>query len=181
MAVIVNKTEGRFVVANRKIVEDMNLSMKDRGLLLTLISLPPVWNFTTAGIASILPDGYDAVNAALNRLIEAGYVRRKQSRNGGKFSDMELEVYDTPCRDFTQTDNPLTEKPIAKKPTTENPKQLNTNISNTKELNNEKLTKKGCAMGTEKVNTNGRNKKQGNGNNIKTNGWSEAERDLYGL
>ena len=178
---IVNKTEGRFVVANRKIVEDMNLSMKDRGLLLTLISLPPVWNFTTAGIASILPDGYDAVNAALNRLIEAGYVRRKQSRKGGKFSDMELEVYDTPCRDFTQTDNPLTEKTIAKKPITENPKQLNTNISNTEELNNNKSTKKGCAVGTEKEDRNGRNKKQGNRSDIKTNCWSDAERDLYGL
>jgi len=176
--VIVNKTEGRYVVASRTIVEDKNLSMKDRGLLLTLISLPPVWNFTVSGIASILPDGYGAVNSCMKRLIDAGYVRRTQVRNEGKFSDIQLEVYDSPFVKNPQTDNPLTGNPIAEKPITENSQQLINNKSNTNELITDKSIKKGCASGTGKVNTNGRKKQSGNGND---HGWSAAEKDLYGI
>lgn len=168
LAVIVNKTEGRYVVASRAIVEDKSLSMKDRGLLLTLISLPPVWNFTVSGIASILPDGYDAVNAGINRLIKAGYVRRTQVREDGKFSDVKLEVYDTPFRDFPQTDNPLTE----------NQEQLNNNILNTNILNINQSNTKGCANSTVKVNIDGRKKQPRDGT---VHGWSEAEKDLYGI
>lgn len=178
LAVIVNKTEGRYVVASRAIVEDKSLSMKDRGLLLTLISLPPVWNFTVSGIASILPDGYDAVNAGINRLIKAGYVRRTQVREDGKFSDVKLEVYDTPFRDFPQTDNPVTEKPATRKPLTENQEQLNNNILNTNILNINQSNTKGCANSTVKVSIDGRKKQPRDGT---VHGWSEAEKDLYGI
>lgn len=180
MAVIVNKTEGRYVVANRAIVEDKNLSMKDRGLLLTLLSLPPIWNFTISGIASILPDGYGAVNAGIKRLINAGYVRRSQIRNDGKFSDIQLEVYDTPFVENPLTGNPLTENPSTEKPLTENRRQLNNNILNTNELNNKRLKTKGCADSTRGNKTNGRKKSNGTDSDA-DHRWSSAEKDLYGI
>jgi len=168
MSVVVNKTEGRYVVANRAIVEDKTLSMKDRGLLFTLISLPPLWNFTVSGIASILPDGYGAVSACMNRLIEAGYVRRVQGRSEGKFSDVQLEVYDSPIDRKPQTENPITENTIAGNSVTENEQQLNTNKSKTK----------GCATSTDRVKSYGRKKQSGDGT---VHGWSDAEKDLYGI
>lgn len=183
MSVVVNKTEGRYVVANRAIVEDKTLSMKDRGLLFTLISLPPLWNFTVSGIASILPDGYGAVSACMNRLIEAGYVRRVQGRSEGKFSDVQLEVYDSPIDRKPQTENPITGNPItentiAGNSTTENEQQLNTNISNTNKLNTNKSKTKGCATSTDRVKSYGRKKQSGDGT---VHGWSDAEKDLYGI
>ena len=172
MSVIINQVCNRWVTASRTVVEDTRLSMRDRGLLITLISLPPKWHYTAAGLSKILPDGKDAVNAGIKRLEKFGYIKCTQIRKKGKFAYNQLEVFDTPLRE-----NPFTEKPSTGKSSADFPAQLNNNILNTNELNTE-----GCTVST------GKDKRHGDkGNRRKTkdndigHGWTSAERDLYGI
>ena len=78
-------------------MRDRNLSLTERGMLLTLLSLPDNWNLTIKGLCQILPDGKDRVSKTLNSLIEKGYITREQNRDGGgKFDSTNLEVHETP-------------------------------------------------------------------------------------
>jgi len=97
MGILINKTQGNFTMVSQTIVRDTGLSLTDRGLLLTLLSLPDNWHLTIAGLAVILPDGKDKISKSLQRLIQKGYVTRIQGRNDqGRFGDIDLEVHETP-------------------------------------------------------------------------------------
>lgn len=156
------------MIAGRDIVEDRRLRLIDRGLLLTLLSLPETWDFSVSGMSSILPDGKSAINSSMDRLIKAGYVKRSQSRENGKFGDICLEVFDSPFIDFRQTENPSTEKPL-----TENHTQLNNKLIDTKRLNTN-----GCYDKPRKDIKNGNKQRKCKDTSSQ---WSDAERTLYGL
>ena len=83
MAILKNKTQGNYTVVSQNIMRDRNLSLTERGMLLTLLSLPDNWNLTIKGLCQILPDGKDRVSKTLNSLIEKGYITREQNRDGG--------------------------------------------------------------------------------------------------
>jgi len=86
MAYLRNSTQGSFTIINNRILSDKRLSLKDRGLLCTLISLPDNWAFSLAGLATIIADGKSAIRATLNRLEELGYLRRYEERDSkGRF------------------------------------------------------------------------------------------------
>ena len=140
MAVLKNKTQGNFTMVSQSIMRDSNLSLTERGMLLTLLSLPDNWHLTIMGLCQILPDGKDKIAKTLNSLIEKGYVSREQSRGDrGKFDSSNIEVHQSPVkRDIS----PFPEKPHAVKQDAENrcaenPPQYNTYISNiNKDYNN---------------------------------------------
>lgn len=97
MAVLKNKTQGQFVIINIEVFRDGELSVKERGLLCTLLSLPDNWDFTIRGLARILPDGKAALGNILQTLEEKGYLYREQSRcEGGEYSRNVIEVFDHP-------------------------------------------------------------------------------------
>lgn len=130
MAKLINKTQG-FTVVNNEILRNKELGIKERGLLITLLSLPDSWEFSVLGLTKILPDGKDAINAGIRKLEKMGYVRRIQTKNeAGQFNGYDWEVSDTPF-----AENPSTEKPFTENPLTENPSQSNTNQSNTNLVN----------------------------------------------
>ena len=52
-----NETQGNYVVVSQAIMHDRSLKLFDRGLLVTLISLPNNWHFTVDGLANILLEG----------------------------------------------------------------------------------------------------------------------------
>ena len=144
MAVLKNRTQGNFVIVSQNITHDNNLGLVERGLLLTLISLPDGWNLSIKGLQSILPDGKDRISNALNRLIEIGYVTREQERgSAGKFGNNILEVHETPVKQSDaeaidpqtaepSAENPHADDPIPPAPSAVNLQQLNT----TEELRN---------------------------------------------
>ena len=138
--VLKNKTQGNYVNVSKGIVMDRSLKLKDRGMLLTLLSLPDNWNFTAAGLAKILPDGKAAIYSSLDDLQKAGYLTKEQGRGeGGVFGANIIEIHEKPCPPFTDfpfADNPSPEKPFTEKPVPENRTQLNNNRLNNKELNN---------------------------------------------
>ena len=77
MAVLKNKTQGNYTIVSQNIMHDKDLSLTERGMLLTLLSLPDNWHLTIMGLCQILPDGKDRISRTLNSLIDKGYVTRE--------------------------------------------------------------------------------------------------------
>ena len=114
MAVLKNKTQGNYTLVSQRIMHDKNLSLTERGMLLTLLSLPDNWHLTIRGLCQILPDGKERISKTLNSLIEKGYVTREQSRGDrGKFDSTNLEVHESPVVKSTH-DGENEEKEFAK-------------------------------------------------------------------
>lgn len=135
MAVIKIKSDGRYLILNRDILENKKLSLKERGLLVTLLSLPDTWVLTINGLASILPDGKQAIRNSMDNLIKLGYVVKFQTRSSnGTFGETSIEVREIPIPPLVEnrtTDNPSTKKPIPAKAA-----QFNNNKYTNKRLNN---------------------------------------------
>ena len=155
----VAKTRDYTVMSNYHL-RDKNLTLKAKGLLSLILSLPEDWNYTTRGLAAICKEGVDSIGAALRELESAGYLSRHRLRDkSGRISDTEYVVYESPCKeteadspdkvsqgtDGPDTDSPCTENPYmvnpdmeesdAEEPDTDNPAQLNTKKSNTQKSN----------------------------------------------
>ena len=64
-------------------LRDTRLSLKAIGLFSIILSLPPEWDFSIAGLAAITKDGIATVRAALNELEANGYLTRKRGRQAG--------------------------------------------------------------------------------------------------
>lgn len=93
MAILKNKTQNNFTMISNNIFCDKELSMKDRGVLCTLFSLPDGWEFSVAGLSSIVPDGVESISKSIVRLEELGYLERTKTRDvNGKFISY-IEVF----------------------------------------------------------------------------------------
>ena len=152
----VHKTDNYTVMSNNHL-RNRDLSLKAKGLLSLMLSLPDEWDYTEIGLATLSKDGRAGVRNALKELEQLGYLVRYQSRENGAFSNCIYDVYEQPSlvnpelkinRFETSTtsttplfEKPTTEKPITEKPMSENHTQINTNKLNTEELNNNKSNK----------------------------------------
>lgn len=138
MAVIrVNKT-GDYTIISNTHFKEKGMSLKAKGLLSLMLSLPDDWDYSISGLVSLSKDGKDSVMNALTELEKYGYLKRTRITNAkGQFAGYDYDIYEKPF-----IENPQEEKPYAEKPNTDNPPQLNTNISNTKELNTKKKVSK---------------------------------------
>ena len=126
----VERTKDYTVMSNCHL-RDTSLTLKAKGLLSMMLSLPDEWNYTTRGLAAICKEGVDAIGKALKELENAGYIVRRQLRGaGGKISDTEYVIYEQPQqRPQPDTDLPDTVKPDTVQPDTENRAELNKDIS----------------------------------------------------
>ena len=97
MAVMrVEKNSNYTVMANYHL-RDKRLSLKAKGLLSVMISLPAEWDYTLAGLAYISKEGVSAIRAAIQELEENGYVTRTRLRNeAGQLGDTEYTIYEFP-------------------------------------------------------------------------------------
>lgn len=140
MAVIrVEKTKDYTVMSNSHL-KNKEMSLKAKGLLSLMLSLPDEWDYTIEGLTTLSADGKESVRSALKELEKLGYLRRAQTKSNGRFAKAEYTVYELP-----QSIKPLSENQISEKLISENHTQLNTNISSTKELStksNKKVSKK---------------------------------------
>lgn len=134
----VNKTKDYTVMANYHF-RDKNLSLKAKGLLSMMLSLPNGWGYSVEGLAKLSSDGRASVMAALKELEKLHYLKRSQARdNSGKLGEAIYDIFEHPW-----SEKPTTVKPTTEKPTAENRTLLNTNKLNTKVLNtnNKKVSK----------------------------------------
>ena len=141
----IERTKNYTVMSNYHL-RDKALSLKSKGLLSMMLSLPEDWNYTTRGLAKICKEGVDAIGGALRELEAAGYIVRHQLRDRqGRISDTEYVIYEQPqpkAPDTSQPDmgtpdtaSPDTENPYLDKPDTEKPAELNIEKSNTQKPN----------------------------------------------
>lgn len=68
MKIVKSEAPGQFFVVGMDVTKDQRLNLTERGMLLTLLSLPPDWDFTVEGMTKILPDGRDRIRTAMNNL-----------------------------------------------------------------------------------------------------------------
>ena len=153
----VEKTRDYTVMANHHL-KNKELTLKAKGLLSVMLSLPEDWDYTLKGLSHINREGVDAIREAVRELERAGYVQRSRNKNAkGQFADIEYVIYEQPRRPYADEepasekpmlenpilDNPTQEKPVQgnpalEKPALENPTQLNTDRTNTQPENIEK-------------------------------------------
>ena len=132
----VQRTRDYTVMSNYHL-KDKGLTLKSKGLLSMILSLPEEWNYTTRGLASICKEGVDAIGSALKELETAGYIVRRQLRGAnGRITDTEYIIYEQPQPkklEMLPSDvvSPDTENPDMVKPDTEKPAELNIEKSNT--------------------------------------------------
>lgn len=118
----VEKNENYTVMSNYHFKEK-NMSLKAKGLLSLMLSLPDEWDYSLDGLCKLSKDGRDSVRSAIKELEEFGYLEKREIKNDkGQFSGYDYRVYEKPRS---------AENPISENPTSENRTQLNTNILNT--------------------------------------------------
>ena len=141
----VEKTKDFTVMSNHHL-RNARLSLKAKGLLSLMLSLPEDWDYTTKGLACICKDGVDSITTALKELEQHGYLTRQRLRyENGQLGDIEYTIHERPVdaetegfppkRENPRQVNPRQAKPVLAKPGQENPAQLNTNPTNTEKLN----------------------------------------------
>ena len=131
----VEKTKGYTVMSNHHL-RNHTLSLKAKGLLSQMLSLPEDWDYTLQGLAQINKESIDAIREAVRELERAGYIERSRERaERGCLRGTVYTIYEQPHTEPTPEepaqalptlDNPTLEKPMLEKPTLENPMQLNT-------------------------------------------------------
>ena len=151
----VEKTKGYTVMSNHHL-RNHTLSLKAKGLLSQMLSLPEDWDYTLQGLAQINKESIDAIREAVRELERAGYIKRSRERDergclrGTVYTiyeqphaeptpeeptqekpaldnpTLEKPALDNPTLEKPALDNPTLEKPMLDKPTLENPTQLNT-------------------------------------------------------
>ena len=137
MSVIrVNKTSNYTVLSNYHFKE-RGMSLKAKGLLSLMLSLPDDWNYSVSGLVRLSKDGKDSVMSALAELEAFGYLTRNKLTNSkGQFSGVEYNIFEQPQLENPIADKQNAEKENADKRNAEEPPQLNTNKLNTNSIKN---------------------------------------------
>lgn len=116
---------GEFIVMSNYHLQDNEMTLKAKGLLSTMLSLPPKWDYSVAGLQTLSKDGRDSITSALCELEKHGYlVRERVTDQKGRFAGYDYHIYE----------RPFTENPSTGNPSTGNPKESNIKESNIKEI-----------------------------------------------
>ena len=131
MSVIrVHKTNNFTIMSNHHFKEK-RMSLKAKGLLSLMLSLPEDWNYSVSGLVKLSKDGKDSVMSALSELEEFGYLTRERVVDSkGRFAGVEYNIYEQPQQEKPIAEKPISAKENAEKSNAENTTQLNTNQSN---------------------------------------------------
>ena len=134
----VEKTNSYTVMSNHHL-RNPDLTLKAKGLLSLMLSLPENWDYTLKGLSCICRENVDAIRTAVWELEKAGYITRRQGRDEkGKMTAIEYTIYEfpqPPKPKIPVSENPISDNPTTEIPVSENPTQLNKDRS-TKDLLN---------------------------------------------
>ena len=133
----VEKNKGYTVMSNHHL-RNKELSLKAKGLLSQMLSLPEDWDYTLAGLSLINREKIDAIREAVRELENAGYIQRSRERDEkGRLRGTTYVIYeqppklDLPTLEKPTLDNPTLEKPMLEKTNLPKKEKLNTDISST--------------------------------------------------
>ena len=125
MAVFKIEKNKNYTVMSNYHLRDKRMSLKAKGLLSFMLSLPLDWDYSLDGLEKICKEGKDSIRSALNELKLYGYLVIKKIQNEKGIFEYEYMIYEYP----------YSENPDMDYPDMENPTQINTNIQNTKKQN----------------------------------------------
>ena len=129
------ENDDSFTVVTNNILRNKELSMSAKGLLCTIFSLPPEWDYSFNGLVSICKEGKAAVRNAINELKEAKYIKISQFRNEKGYYQYKYTVYRKPYEERQINEfHPTPGYRMSDYRKSDNQPQLNTNKLNTKEL-----------------------------------------------
>lgn len=135
----VEKNQNYTVMSNHHL-RNTGLSLKSKGLLSQMLSLPEEWDYTLKGLSKINREGIDAIREAIRELERAGYVTRTRVRNEkGQLGAADYVIHEFPVPPDPVLENPTLDKPVSENPTLDNPMQENPTQLN-KELSNKELS-----------------------------------------
>lgn len=116
----VEKTRNYTVMSNHHL-RDKSLSLKAKGLLSLMLSLPEDWDYTTKGLAYICKDGVDSICATVRELEGAGYIVRARERHvDGTLGGIEYTILEQP----REPEAPKRENPVQAENAGDAPKRL---------------------------------------------------------
>ena len=119
---VIVKIEKDFTVIPNEIIRNKEMSMNSKMLLITMLSLPPGWDFSINGLKTIVKEGRDTVRNALQEIEKYGYLTRNRVRNAdGTLLGYEYTVYQYPVEERKRTYKNKSVKPKTEKPTTVKP------------------------------------------------------------
>ena len=127
----VERNKGYTVMSNHHL-RNKDLSLKAKGLLSQMLSLPEDWDYTLKGLSLINREQIDAIRAAIRELEQAGYIVRSRERDSqGRLRGADYVIYEQPqpVPDSPTLENPMLDNPTQDKPTLGKPTQLNKDIS----------------------------------------------------
>jgi hypothetical protein len=140
----VRKKQNNFVFLDKGFLQDTSLSLKAKGLLAYLLSLPDPWKIYLKELQAHHTDGRESIQSGIKELIKHRYVVRDTLRvQGGQFGGNNYLVYEVKQKETSdetrqevafqpQTGFPYTDNPDPVKPHTENPHLLNNKVNNNK-------------------------------------------------
>lgn len=134
----VEKNKNYTVMSNYHL-RDKNLSLKTKGLLSIMLSLPEDWDYSEAGLVVITGEGRATIQKCLHELEANNYLTRSQSRVNGRLSKMEYVIYEVPLTQMSSADSLLAELPLAENQSTV--KQSAINQSSEKQITDNPFTK----------------------------------------
>ena len=117
-------------------LKEKEMSLKAKGLLSLMLSLPDDWDYTIEGLISICKESETAIKSILSELKEFGYLEIKKIQNEKGQFEYQYNIYEKPEGKKPEVENPPVDNPAVDKPEVENQGQLNTNILSTNKLNN---------------------------------------------
>ena len=131
----VEKNSGYTVMSNHHL-RNRALSLKAKGLLSQMLSLPEDWDYTLQGLARINRESIDAIRQAIREQEQAGYIQRSRERDEkGRLRGADYVIFElpqpVPASVLPTLENPTLENPTQENPTLENPMQLNADKKNT--------------------------------------------------
>ena len=128
----VEKTQNYTVMSNHHL-RNADLTLKAKGLLSQMLSLPDTWDYTLQGLSVINREKIDAIREAVKELEKTGYITRSRERNdkGQLLGAVYIirEQPQPPISDLPILEKPTLENPMLEKPTQENPTQLNKEVA----------------------------------------------------
>lgn len=130
-----------FTIMSNYHLQDKNLSLKARGLLSTMLSLPENWDYSINGLVAILKESKKAVQSAIKELEECGYISRTRYQDERGCFAYKYEVFMIPKKEQPQPHFGCTDEGCTDEGWTEKEPQLNTKESNIKEFNTKEKKK----------------------------------------
>ena len=133
MAVFRVEKNSDYTVMSNHHLRNRALSLKAKGLLSQMLSLPEDWDYTLQGLARINRESIDAIRQAIRELEQAGYIQRSRERDEkGRLRGADYVIFElpqpVPASVSPTLENPTLENPTQENPTLENPMQLNKDL-----------------------------------------------------